>query len=173
MKDYFFADLPSLFITEREGHKFHVEEAMIIGLTYQALGDKYSSLKTTFGGDWCAYTYPINWFIEHIFNKYYNRITGTSMEFWVEKIPDFRESIWKSIVFNQESGEQDIQMELDSFREFGWMDCVKNRTCTPGSGPINNDGDRREDAFFCNGHSTRSMGKHMDSKHKPYSSQME
>ena len=53
---------------------YHFEEIMLISLTYQASGEKYSSMYLKFGGDWRSYTYPINHFVDHMFMKYYNLI---------------------------------------------------------------------------------------------------
>jgi len=36
-------------------------------------------------------------------------------------------------------------VSLDSFRIYGFIDCMMNICCRPGGGPVNADGGRRED----------------------------
>ena len=52
-----------------------------------------------------------------------------------------------NVVMRDKNGNIDPNLEhitLDSFRVFGWIDCIQNITCRPGGGPVNEDGDRRD-----------------------------
>ena len=68
------------------------------------------------------------------------------MEYWAEHVPAFRDAIWKYVCFN-DNGEQDVDVPLESFRIFGFMDCLQIATCQPGSGAVNEDDDRVENRF--------------------------
>ena len=70
-----------------------------------------------FGGDWYSYSYPTNYFVDFTFTKYYNVISGDSMNYWVDYIYDFREAIWMDVVFDH-NHTQCIQMNLEDFRVF-------------------------------------------------------
>jgi len=125
-------------------HKFTYEETLLIALSYMANGEKYLSMYKHFGGDWPAYTYPINWFTNFLFAKYYHRISGTSMEYWASSTDDFRKAIWEKVCID---GDGDILMPFGEFYNFAFMDCIQHSTCSPGSGPINANNDRRENRF--------------------------
>lgn len=49
---------------------------MIISLIYQVTGEKYLSMASKFGGDWWSYTYPINYFVDYLFENYFKKIFG-------------------------------------------------------------------------------------------------
>ena len=68
------------------------------------------------------------------------------MRRWVGDINTFHEAIWKQIVFD-EDGRQHIFINLDDFRVFGFIDCMAHEACTPGTGPINDNEDRRPEAY--------------------------
>ena len=128
--------------------KFTYEETLLIALDYMANGTKYSKMKDTYGGDHTRYTYPINFFARFIHHKYYHRICGKSMSYWASSITAFREAIWRHVCFKP-GGQQDIHdFSAETFPVFGWIDCMQHSTCAPGSGPINDADDRRENAFY-------------------------
>ena len=145
LKALIFDNLDGDYITINR-RKFHTEEILLIGLTYQANGEKYSSMRYKFGGNWCAYSYVINYFVEHMFKKYYNIISGSSMYYWRDHIANFRETIWRKVAFD-DSGDRILNIELNNFRVYGFIDCIGHKTCTPGGGPINDDNDRRPNCY--------------------------
>ena len=104
-------------------------------------------MNSKFGGDLSSYTYPINYFIDYVFTKYYNFISGDLMNYWRDQIHDFREAIWRDVCFDSE-GNQNIDINLKDFRVMLFVDCMSHRSTTPGAGPINNDGDRRMNRFI-------------------------
>ena len=105
LKEVLFGDLDSEWVSIKE-HAFHVEEVLIIALYHNARALPYSEMYEWLGGDWWAHTYPINWFDDYIFHKYYHQISGDSMAFWAPQTDDFCAAIWKKIAFmvDEESG---------------------------------------------------------------------
>ena len=78
--------------------------------------------------------------------KSQNNKGTTILRFWAEHVPAFRDAIRKYGCFNDD-GEQDIDVTLEIFRIFGFMDCLQTATCHPGSGPVNEGDDRVENRF--------------------------
>jgi len=146
LRDEMFGKFPTDHYTF-EKRKFSYEETMLIALHYMALGTKYYEMKDTYGGDWTLYSYMVNYFARFLYHKYYHRLCGRSMEFWAEHVPVYREAIWKYVCTDGE-GNLDIDVLLQFFRVFGWIDCMQHETCTPASGPINADNDRNDDMYL-------------------------
>ena len=98
------------------------------------------------------------WFVDHLFVTFYNKISGCSMGQWAGKIGEFRAAIHArmrsspiQIERRLEGGGTDadiIDIDLDSFRLFGFLDDTCVYTQRPGAGPVGG-GDhapRREEA---------------------------
>ena len=111
-----------------------------------ALGSKYDLMKETYGGDWTRYLCMISFFARFLYYKYYHRLMGRSMEYFATNVNDCREKIWRCVCFDNE-GNQNIDVPLEHFRLFGFIDCMTTSTCMPGSGPINENQDRVENTF--------------------------
>ena len=140
-----FGGFPTTFYSvDRHRHTF--EETMLIALHYQSKGTTYYEMREVYGGDYTRYSHMVNWFATFCFCKYYHRLSGRSMEYWAEDVPNFREAIWRYVCFNKD-GDQDIQIDLNLFRIFGWMDCFKHMMCQPRSGPVGEDDTRHDDRF--------------------------
>ncbi len=153
LNDLFFEDLQDKNRIDPSGtnHYFTAEFALIIGLTYAANGTKYSMLKNTFGGNYVSYTYPINWLLnDYLHDKYYNRISGNSLEYWAKDVNDFCRSCYESICYEiTETGSVELlfpNINFESWRIAGFIDCKQERTAVPGSGPLDAAGTRRRDA---------------------------
>ena len=108
---------------------------MLIALTYQSTGESYSSMVMKFGGWYNRYTYPIHYFINSLYRKYYHLISGNSLHLWTAQIDTFREAIWRQIVYNGD-GVRDLEISLDNFRVFSFLDTIGHETCSPGAGPF-------------------------------------
>ena len=85
---------------------------------------------------------------------------GKSLEFYIDEVHTYRNSLWKYVCFNDE-GAQDINVPFESFRPFGFIDCMGISTSAPASGPINEEGGRdpmhmRSRELFL--HPTEKMG---------------
>ena len=111
-----------------------------------ALGTKYSEMKETYGGDWTRYSYMVNFFARYVYYKYYHRLMGRSLEFFAPQVEIFRRALWEYVRFN-ENGEQDINVPLEHFRPFAFIDCMQHSTCQPGSGPRNEEDERLQNAY--------------------------
>ena len=140
------------------GNRFTFEETLLIALTYMSTGMKYSSMVLIFGGDYTRYTYPINFFARYVTCKYFHRISGQSIRYWAPSVVEFRRAIWKKVCFDEE-GTQDIHVPLENFRIFGMIDAMQNPTCSPGSGPIDDEGNRNPDRFYIQRAFFTSYGK--------------
>jgi hypothetical protein len=129
-------------------NRFTYEEAMLVSMTYMAHGMPYIQMCSTFGHDWTRYGYMCEWFVTFIYHKYFHRLSGRSFEYWAEhyNIDVLREKIFNYICFDDEGerieGLEHIQ--FSAFRIFGWIDCFQNVTSRPGSGPIDEFNNRRE-----------------------------
>ena len=150
MKDLFFGQFP----TESFQYKtcrFTYEEVMLISLHYMAHGIPFQQMKSTYGGDWTRYSYMVQWFAKFIHHKYYHRLSGRSMEYWagVHDINELRQKIFEYVCFDANGDKlPDLDhIELQYFRVYGWIDCMMLVCCTPGSGPIDQEGNRRHDAY--------------------------
>jgi hypothetical protein len=124
IKSKFFDDEPGDSYST-SSHKFTYEETLLIALNYMAKAENYSTMYKHFGGDWQAYTYPINWFTNFVFVKYYHRITGSSMEYWASSVPDFRRLIWSKACVLEDGT---CTMPLEEFYNFGFIDCISHET---------------------------------------------
>ena len=151
--DLFFDDLQEKNRIDTSGQRqyFTAEFALLIGLTYAANGTKYSMLKNTFGGNYVSYTYPINWLLnDFLHNKYYNRISGNSLDYWKDDIEEFRRSCYDNICFDiTETGSVELMfpdINFDCWRIAGFLDCKQEKTAVPGSGPLDEAGTRRRNA---------------------------
>ena len=69
------------------------------------------------------------------------------MNYWRDHIHYFREAIWRDVCFDSE-GNQIIDIDLEDFLVMSFVDCMPHRSTTPGAGPINEEGDRREHAYL-------------------------
>ena len=118
-----------------------------------ANGTKYQKMSETYGGDWAMYGYPINFFARFLYQKYYHRLSGQSMQYWALNADAFRKAIWLKVCFDKDAN-QDIMISYDEFAVFGWIDGMQHQTCRPGGGPIDDEDNRRPDenrtqrAFF-------------------------
>ena len=125
------------------------EEMMIISLTKIATGCTYNDLfKNKFGHNPDVGGYMLTWFIDHVFETFYNKISGDSMAMWTspESIEIFRELIWETVRVSLTELEEyldgvtdeieilDIAFEV--FRVFGFIDDTHIKSCRPGSGPV-------------------------------------
>ena len=133
-------------------HVFTSEEIFLFTLTWIARGETFVSMRDDFGGDSNSYGYMVGFFIEHVFETFYHKISGDSMRMWKDDIDEFRERIWEDCCFDRDDNgmidhsQMVLDIALDVWRVWSFIDCCCLKTCRPGSGPINEDGDRREDA---------------------------
>ena len=124
-------------------YRFTYEESLLISLHYQSHGIAYNQLSSTYGGDWLKYTYMVKFFSTYLYHKFYYWLCGRSLEYWVLNLEIYRKSIWLDACFD-DSDKQDVPIPFNHFKPWSSIDCMQKWTCTPGSGPINNENDRRD-----------------------------
>ena len=107
---------------------------------------KFYIIREVYGGDWTRSSFMHNFFNKFIYHKYYHRLCGSSLEYWAPEIPAFREAICIYVCLNEDSV-KDIDVPLEQFRIFGWIECAQNFTCQLGSGPCNEDYERKEEFY--------------------------
>jgi len=134
-----------------KGNVFSYEETLLIALDYMANGTKYVTMSQTYGGDWTRYSLIVNWFAKFLFHKYYHRLCGRSLQYWIhsENVDKFRTGIYNFVKYNNTdtSIPELDHIIIDYFRTMGYLDCMQLAMCQPGSGPINDDDERNPDRW--------------------------
>jgi len=139
LKGLFFDDIENSYIIV-DGHRVHLEFALLISLKYFCNGEDYPKLQTTFGGDTTIYTRAINFVVNHLYAKYYHKICGDSLKLYMNDIDTFRKSIY----------EKSFEPLLDNYpledhRIFGFIDTKGHESTRPGgSGTAEHDEEREE-----------------------------
>ncbi len=145
IRDHLFGKFPTNSYTWCE-NRYTFEETLIIAMHYMANGTKFIEMKEIYGGNWTRFSHMTNFFAKFLFHKYYHRLCGRSLEYWAEKTDQFRKAIYDYVV-HDEDGVQDIDIDLENFRIFGWIDCLHHIMCQLASGPCNEDDDRYENRY--------------------------
>ena len=132
-----------LSIRDTESRRvFGGTEALLHYLVYNRLGvTKLQMSLFYFGGDPRRFSYSIRAIGKYLFTTFYHKISGNSMQQWVNKIDDFRETIWRKVSAGgtiEIDGVNEtlvtLDMPFDSFRVFGFLDDTGFRTTAPGIG---------------------------------------
>ena len=123
-------------------HLFSYEETLIIALHHQSSGSPHNELSQMYGGECTEYAHMMNYFSNLVCHKFYHRLCGRSLEQWVSNVHAYRKAIWKDIFFDGD-GNQDVDVPLNPFCPWSWLDCVQHWMFCLGVGPVNEDGDRR------------------------------
>jgi hypothetical protein len=115
-------------------HHFTSEFGLILSLTYYALGEHFTSLKSKFGGNPDFWGGLFHSFVNHLYRLFYNKISGNSLQmvFTDDDYRHFGKLIYNKIVVSYkelddyEKGEIDelttIDLKADEFRICGWID---------------------------------------------------
>jgi hypothetical protein len=113
-------------------------------------------MESFFGGNPREYSSVFHWFINHIFCTFYNKISGSSLEMWVDQVDEFRHIICDRIshpptqieleIDPTLAEEETLGISFDDFRCWGFIDATDFRTTRTGSGP-QPDGSRRAYAY--------------------------
>jgi hypothetical protein len=109
-----------------------------------------------FGGDPREFSGVFWWFFDYLFVTFYNKISGRSLESWIDYIIECRSVICEQISQSPSPIEIQIYLTLENhevlaidteiFRGWAFFDCTDMRTIVTGSGP-QPDGSRRTNAF--------------------------
>ena len=144
------------------GYVFNQEEMLIVCLTKIAHGESWHvMIPHRFGGNPDIWGGAFGWFINHIFVKFYHKISGDSIgRMWADEANNFRELIWKKLTYSPceledwMNGELEeltiVNLPLPHFKPWAFIDCTDVRSSRPGSGPVG-EGEhapRREGAYW-------------------------
>jgi hypothetical protein len=134
---------------------FSGEEVLVVALTRIATGLSFLAMVNIFGGNPREYSTIFHWFVEYIFTTFYHKISGRSLEMWLGQIDAFRDLIRTRMSKPPTPEEvaidptlefvQILEIAIEFFRIFGFLDCTDMRTTRTGSGP-QPDGSRRPNA---------------------------
>ena len=87
---------------------------------------------------------------DYLHDKYYNRISGNSLEYWADDIDEFRRSCYDNICFDiTESGSVELMFPdiiFECWRIAVFFDYKQEKTAVPGSGPLDKAGTCRRNA---------------------------
>ena len=145
--------LPNTVILPRRRYRFSGEEVLIICLARLATGDPWNRLiPSNFGGGLARWGDAFEWFVQHIFVNFYNKISGNSMARWAGKMVGFRRLMHQKITsppcdletwanlgaIDSELGLYLVDIPFESFLCAMLVDDTNVRTTRPGSGPDGN-----------------------------------
>ena len=139
--------IPEHFIYEPRRLRFTGEESFLHYLVFNRIGEtKLRMSKNYFGGDPRRFTYSIRLMNNHLYDKFYHKVSGDSMRLWVPYINSFRFAIWEKLngtqtvedTFDSTTNEVDtsrlisLDIPFETFRIFGFLDDTGFRTTVPG-----------------------------------------
>jgi hypothetical protein len=96
------------------------EEVLIISLTKIALGMSWLHLTEFFGGDPREFSGIFWWFIDYLFVTFCNKISGRSLESWVNYITECRSVICERISQSPSPIEIQIDPTLENHEVLAW-----------------------------------------------------
>jgi DDE superfamily endonuclease len=138
------------FVHSTTRTRYTGEECFLVWLFHLKRGMYFTDMaRLVFGGDPRRLSEMNDLFITFAYNKFYNKISGTSLDQWLPRYLDLcRELIWNAlssdaieeIVLIDDNGQRiaDIRwylhhFEFDSFRIFGFLDDFAMPTARPGN----------------------------------------
>jgi len=143
--------IPVEVVTTRNRYVFTGEEVLIVCLTRVATGMSWTQLsKDVFGGNPRRWSPAFSWFVDFLFVNFYHKISGRSIEMWLDELDNFKQAILNRLAQPTHPIEEE-QFELDGhperaqyvlhcdpehWRIFGFLDNTNVRSCRPGSGPV-------------------------------------
>lgn len=142
--------IPEEFVHSTTGARYTGEECFLVWLFHLKRGLFFTDMaRLVFGGDPRRLSEMNDLFITYAYNKFYNKISGTSLDQWLPRYLDLcRELIWNAlssdaieeIVLIDDNGERILDVrwhlhhfEFDSFRIFGFIDDFAMPTARPGN----------------------------------------
>ena len=137
--------LPKL-IKIKSNHIFNNKEMLMIALNHFASGENWESLMDQFGGDATVFGQAFEWFIDHLFFTFYHAICGDSWRLWVPMLPLFWRTIAEKFRMTPSPFEWTnyvlliddflINMNVNTFTTYGFIDATNKQSCWVGSGPV-------------------------------------
>ena len=84
----------------RMSYRFTYEDTLLIALQRQSNGIDYHQLDSTYGGDWTKFSYVCALFSTFNYHKFYHRLCGRCLEYWVPSFHTHRKDIWRHVCFD-------------------------------------------------------------------------
>ena len=143
--------IPAQVVTARNRYVFTGEEMLIVCLTRLATGWSWTQLsKDVFGGNPRRWSPLFHWFVDFLFVNFYHKISGRSIEMWLDQLDEFKQAILNRLaqpahpieqeLFNLDGHPERAQYVLhcdpEHWRIFGFLDDTNVRSCRLGSGPV-------------------------------------
>ena len=97
----------------------------MIALDYMANATKYQTMRHVYGGDWTTYGYCVNFIARYLYQNYYHRLSGQSINYWSPNIEAYHKAIWLKVCFDEE-GNQEIPVSFDEFAVSSWIDGMQH-----------------------------------------------
>ena len=107
--------LPQKITVSRRQYSFTGEELLIISLARIAIGDPwYIIIPNSFGGGLSRGSEGFEWFINCLYETFYHKISGNSMNDWMDDMDEFRTVIHRKVT--------DLPCELETWAYTGEID---------------------------------------------------
>ena len=131
--------------TGPDGHIFSGEECFLIFMYHLCQGVPYTRMAAfPFGGDPRRFSHMFDLMVDHLYNKFYNKISGTSLSQWIPRyVHRCRQLIHSALgdggIFQQEIWDGEVveeswilhHFDFNTFRIFGFLDDFALRTGRP------------------------------------------
>uniref|UniRef100_A0A7S2PXA2 DDE Tnp4 domain-containing protein n=1 Tax=Skeletonema marinoi TaxID=267567 RepID=A0A7S2PXA2_9STRA len=138
--------IPQHFRARSSRHRFEGEACFIIFMYHMIKGSPFTEMSLIFGGDPRKMSPMFEAMVNHMYETFYHKISGTSMNQWIPQHLDLcRELMYNALsrgaieetVYDNDGNPVDVDLllhhfDFDSFRPFGVMDDFAIRTARPG-----------------------------------------
>jgi hypothetical protein len=115
-------------------------------LNRYAHGESWDAIADRFGGDATAFSRAFEWFVDHLFFSFYHAICGDSLRRWLPMVDTFRQTIgakfqktpspFETTYYGLFDDDYIIDMNIDDFTTFAFIDATNVRSCRVGAGPM-------------------------------------
>jgi hypothetical protein len=132
------------------GEKATGEEILILSLTKKGTGKTFTDLEKSFGGEYRTLSAMYDWFVEYIYEEFFDLITGRSLGNYLDNIDLYRKAIHDKLL-EKPTGKRFVNPGTIKFwRIFGFIDDNARSTCRPfgGESGITRDEQAIQDSFY-------------------------
>jgi hypothetical protein len=132
------------------GEKATGEEVVILSLTKKGTGKTFTDLEKTFGGDYRTLSVMYDWFVEYLYEEFYDLISSQSLEHYLDRIDLYRSAI-QAKLSEKPIGNQFVDPgTVENWRVFGFIDDNARSTCRPfgGKSGITKEDQAVQDAMY-------------------------
>jgi len=109
--------IPDVIVTTH-CHQFTSDEVLIMCLAWIASGDPWINfVPSNFGGDCWRCSYMYRRFTNHLFEMFYHKISGRSIELWIDNLDHYKEIILNALHNPLIPSKGNILMQLGTPKE--------------------------------------------------------